>query len=392
MPALFVIRPKRLFKTTLGMLLIPLLLLPTACGGNRNQTADKIAQDSKKLQEDFDNSLTFSDLTLEGFDKQGRLWWKVKANKASYSKDKKIARVDKPAGELYQDGKPTLQVSAQSGEVNQDGQSIFLRGNVTAIDKRNGLLMKGSEAEWQPKNDLLIVRGGMTGTYKGTNVAAQGGQFLTRAKRLELTGNVTAVSQKPAALFKSDRVVWLVDQKKLMSDRPVQIAGNLPGSQSNSVATSGQGSVDLNSKTATLNQGTQITLTNPPIQVSGNALVWNLNSKTVVSDSPITLYSPKQGVRITGDRGRMDINTKTAYLNGNIRGVGERNKSTLAADSVTYNLNSEEFVAEGNVNYKQANPSFNLTGPRAVGKMQDQTVVVNGGRVVTQFDPSTTIR
>ncbi len=385
-------RVRLLNSALLGVLLLSLGLFPAGCGGTRNRTVEKLAEDSKKLQEDFDNSLTFNDLTLQGFDKQGRLWWEVKAKKASYSKDKKIAKIQQPAGELYQDGKAVIQVSAQSGEVLQDGQNILLRGNISAIDKRNGLVMKGSELEWQPKNDVLIVRGGMTGNYKDTKVSANGGRFLTRAKRLELQGNVVAISQKPAAQFRSEQLVWLVEQKQLFSNRPVQIAGNLPGKTSTNVATSGQAAVDLNSKTATLNQGTQITLTDPPLVVSGDSLLWNLNSKTVVSDKPITIYSPKQQVTLTGDRGRMDIATKTAYLTGNVRGNGQRNGSQLRANAVTYNMNSEEFVAEGNVNYRQTNPPFNLVGPRATGKVQDQTVIVNGGRVVTEFIPNTVIR
>ena len=88
------------------LLLVMLLGTTTACG-NRNRTVEKIAQDTKHA-EDFDNSLTFNAVTLEEFDNKGRLWWKVKSTQASYSKDKKIARLQQPTGEFFQDGKVIL--------------------------------------------------------------------------------------------------------------------------------------------------------------------------------------------------------------------------------------------------------------------------------------------
>lgn len=372
-------------STTLKLGLVGLLLFTSGCGGGRNRTAEKIAQDRQQVEE-FDNSLTFNDLSLEGFNKQGQLWWKVKAQQARYSKDKKVASITQPTGELYQDGKAVVEVSAQSGEVREDGESILLRGKITAKDKRNGMVLTGGELEWQPKGDLLIVRDNVTGDYQKTKVSAKGGRFLTRAKKLELEGNVVAISEDPAARFQSERVVWLVQEKKMMSDRPLQIVGNMPGQTAQNQATSGQGEIDLNRKTATLNQGTQINLTDPPMQISGNSLVWNMNAKTVVSNEPVTIFSPQQSITLNANQGRLDVATKTAYLTGNVRGVGQKNQSQLGANSLTYNLGTQNFLAEGGVTYRQADPPLSLAGPRATGTMQDG-IVVSGGRVVTEFIP-----
>jgi len=63
---------------------------------------------------------------------------KVKAEEAIYSKDKKLAQVRKPTGELFQDGKPVYQITAQQGTI-QDGKQLFLKGQIVATDLRNGL-------------------------------------------------------------------------------------------------------------------------------------------------------------------------------------------------------------------------------------------------------------
>lgn len=65
-----------------------------ACRLWGDQTAQKLAKDAKELEnENFDTDLTFNSVTLEDFDRKGNLWWKVKAEQATYSRDNKIARV-----------------------------------------------------------------------------------------------------------------------------------------------------------------------------------------------------------------------------------------------------------------------------------------------------------
>ncbi|MGA7933660.1 MAG: LPS export ABC transporter periplasmic protein LptC [Kovacikia sp.] len=391
MPSLFSFDHYRpICFTTSKVVLAALLLVTGACDG-RNRAAEKIARDSQQLQ-DFDNSLTFNDLTLQGFDKQGKRRWQVKSKQASYSKDKKTARIQEPDGEFYQDGKAIVQVKAQSGEVKQDGQNVFLRGQIFAKDLRNGLVLEGNELEWQPKNDLMIIRNNAKGVYQETKVSAKGGKYFTRAKRLELQDQVVAESKKPNVQFRSDHVVWLVEKKQLISDRPLQIDRTLGGKSGSDRATSNLGTVDLNTKVATLQKNSQVTLTNPPFQVSSNSLVWNLEAKTIVSDQPVTLVNRKQNVTLTANRGQVNTQTNMAYLNGNVRGIGTRNQSQLVSDQLTYNLSTQHFLAEGSVNYQQADPPFNLVGPRATGTVQDQRVVVSGGRVMTEFIPDTVLQ
>ncbi|MGC8712661.1 MAG: hypothetical protein ACP5RH_09735, partial [Leptodesmis sp.] len=71
---------------TLGLLITTLTIVTGGCG-NSNRAQKKLAEDTQSLEkENFDTDLTFNAVTLEEFDKQGRLWWKVKAEQASYSR------------------------------------------------------------------------------------------------------------------------------------------------------------------------------------------------------------------------------------------------------------------------------------------------------------------
>ena len=60
----------------------------------------------------------------------------------------------------------------------------------------------------------------------------------------------------------------------------------------------------------------------------------------------------------------------------------------MTSDRLNWNVPTQTLVAEGQVNYRQNNPSMNVNGPRAVGRLDNQTIVVDGGRVVTEIVPN----
>ena len=373
----------RRFQSALIVLPCLMGLLLTGCNRQPSPSA-KLIKDIKN--EEFDNSLTFNAVTLEEFDKTGQLWWRVKAKQARYSKDQKLARITAPSGQLYQDGKVILNVSAQAGEVQKDGAKLILKGNIIAQDLRDGTLLRGNEMEWQPKTNLLLVRNTITATNPRLKVTARSGKFLTKARRVELEGQVTAKATNPSLNLRSDHLVWLLKPQTVTSDRPLQI-DRLTGQTVTDRATANQGTVDLKAKTATLTQNIELSLVDPPAQISSNNLIWNFNTKTVVSPQSVIIVNQQQGVTLSGDRGQMNMNTKTVNLTGNVRGTGERNQSQVAADRLVWNMNSQTFEADGNVTYEQTNPVFTLKGPKASGTLQNKTIVVTGGRVETQFIP-----
>ncbi|PSB16704.1 LPS export ABC transporter periplasmic protein LptC [Phormidesmis priestleyi ULC007] len=368
----------------LNLLLITLL---TSVGGclNRNRTADKLREDTKEIQR-FDSNATFNDVTLEQADDRGKLWWKVKAKQASYSKDQKNAVIEDPKGELYQDGKPVFQISAQKGEVKGDGKSILLKGKIIATDIRDGTLLKGDELEWRPTEDMLLVRNNVTGTHKQMQFSAQEGRVLTRARTMELFRQIVASSKKPELQMRTEHLTWNVKGETVIADRPIQI-----DQYKNKVLTdrgsADKANVDLKAKTVNLQQNAQLDSKEKGVQVSSNNLLWNLDAQTINSSQPITIINPPQQVTLNANQGQMDLQKNTVDLVGNVRGIGQKNQSKLDADRVLWFITTQQFEATGNVNYRQENPPFSLAGPRASGKLDDQQVAVNGGRVELQITP-----
>jgi LPS export ABC transporter protein LptC len=371
------------------------LLLFTASGCRRgSRGAERLAEDTSAAQSSNTN-LTFNNITLEQANEKGQTLWKVKAATATYTPDKQVAQVQSPHGELYQDGKPIYRVEAKQGEVQQDGNRIVLRGNVVATDTQSGAVLHGDELHWDPKQDNLIVQGNLRGTHPDVTMTANQAQLHNRQRRMELSGNVVAIATKePRLRLQAEKLVWLMKEQKVTSDRPVKIQ-RLEG-KNNKVtdqASGNQAEVGLGpNKTVHLKQNARLNTLDPPLQIAGNSLIWDVKAKTIVADQPVTVVNQQQQVTATANRGRMELQPKVAYLNGNVHAIGKRNNSQLDSDRLTWTIPSQLLVAEGNVVYKQPNPPATLRGSKAVGKLNNQTVTVtggNGGRVVTEIVPQT---
>lgn len=373
------------FRRCLAAPVIGLVLISTLLGcGQRSQPVKKLAQDTSAVQ-DVERNLTFNNVTLEQTDEQGKLIWKVKAQAATYSKDRKVAQVQSPNGELFQDGKPVYQITAQAGEIEQDGKQLFLKGKIVATDPRNNLVLRGNELEWRPKEDLLIVRNRLTGSHPQLQAVAQEARVFSRSKRIEFLGGVQAITNDPALQMRTEHVVWLLGEQKLIGDRPVQI-DRYKDKKVTDRATANQAEVNLKTKVATLKQNAQITLLEPPMLVTSNSLSWNMNTEMVIANQPVRIVDRERQTTVTAKQGRMDLQKEVVYLNGDVKGTGPRRQS-LQASELTWYLSSQLMEANGDIVYRQIEPPANLKGQKAVGKLQEQNIVVSGGRVVTEIVP-----
>jgi LPS export ABC transporter protein LptC len=368
----------------IAMPLLGSLLLFGVLGCNQqNRTVQEVSPNNSPSPTN-QNALSFNNITLEQADEQGRPIWSVKGNQATYSRDQKVAQVQNPTGELFQDGKVVYKVSAQQGEVRQDGKRLFLKGQIIATDPINGVVLRGNEAEWRPQEDLLIVRNQITGKYRQVQAAAQEARVFSRT-RIELQGKVVAQATDPALQMRTEHLTWQVKQQKLIGDRAIEI-DRYKGKTISDRATANGAEVDLNTKIAKLQPKAQLVSSEPPLQVNSNSLSWNLNAETVTTNQPVKVVHRQQQVTLTANQGRMDLTKEIVYLTGKVYAIGQRQQS-LNAQNLTWYVPTQLVEATGDVVYQQVEPPASFTGQKAVGKLQEQNVVVSGGTVVTKIIP-----
>ncbi|MGP1382267.1 MAG: LPS export ABC transporter periplasmic protein LptC [Thainema sp.] len=351
----------------------------------RNRAADQIAEDSSAVQEQTSN-LTFENITLSQSDEAGNPVWSIKAEEANYSPDQKIATVTNPIGDLLQDGEKIYNVEAKTAEVHQDGEVIYLRGDVVATDTRDGAVLKGEELEWRPQANVIFVRGGIQGTHPKMNASAQEAKVMTRDRTMEITGKVIATTKDPNVRLQSEKILWNLQAETVVSPVPIKVE-RYEGNQIIDTVTGKQAEVKLQENLVRITEDALLTLREPPVQVSSNNMFWNLGKNTIVSNQPIRIVHQTEGVTLTADTGRMDLEQEIVYLSQNVQAVGQRDGSQLNANELTWIIPTQQVNARGNVRYRQTDPPFNLRGDQAVGRLENQTVVVRGGPVITEIIP-----
>ncbi|MFE4104701.1 LPS export ABC transporter periplasmic protein LptC [Almyronema epifaneia] len=345
-----------------------------------------ITEAGNTADETAEPGLTLKDVTLEQPDEDGNLLWRVHADEVTYSPDQKVATVINPDGELFQDGEVIYRVKADRGEVRQDGQSIFLKNNIVATGVQNKVVLKGQELEWQPEEDLMVVRNQITGTHPQLKASAQEARVYNRERRLELSKNVVAsTTEAPFLRMAAEELTWLIDAQRVESDRPIQVE-QLKNDQVSDRVTGQQGEVDLAKKVVKLTEDVKLELLELPLEIFSQVAVWNVEQAQVVVPDALQANQPEQKVQISANRGELNLNQQVVYLTQGVN-VVEGQQSQLQADSLTWNLESQQVVAEGNVNYRQSDPPVQVQGPRAVGQLDEETVVISGGRVVTEITP-----
>ncbi len=333
--------------------------------------------------------LALDNLSFEQVDKQGKPWWKVRAERGVYSPDRKIAKVTNLNGDLYQDGRVILHVTAKTGEIEQGGDKAILRGDVVAKETRNNLILVGQEVEWQPKTDLLIVRDRIQANHPQFQANASEGKYISRKQQLDLSGKITGFYNNPRLAMQTDRLTWLVKQQQVSGDRPVSVQ-RYESQQITSQVTANRFKTALDRKIIDLDGNVQLNAVKPLIQVNGESFSWNFDREVVTAARPLTIVHRQEAALFNANAGELDLKASTATLTGDARGTSTRNQAKLRADRLVWQMTSQQIVGTGNVVYQQIDPLIKFIGTRGVGRLQDQSIVIssdNKQQVRTEFVP-----
>lgn len=350
---------------------------------------DRPQSKSSPTPSPIEAKLELDNLSFEQVDKQGKPWWKVRAERGVYAPDRKIAKVTNLSGDLYQDGQIVLHITAKTGEVEQAGEKVILRGDVVATETRNKLVIVGQEVAWQPKLDLLTIRDRVQANHPQFQANASEGKYLSRKQQMDLSGKIMAFSNEPRLGMQTEHLIWLVKQQKVIGDRPVQVQ-RYQSQQVTSQVTANRFDTVLDRKIINLDGNVQLNAINPLIQVNGESFSWNFGRELVIADRPLTILHQKEAAIFNANAGELDLKASTATLTGNARGTTTRNQAKLRADRLVWQMTSQQIVGTGNVIYQQIDPLIKFIGTRGVGKLQDQSIVVSSDgkqQVRTEFVP-----
>lgn len=341
---------------------------------------------------DLESRLTLNNATLEQSNIKGELLWKIQVEEATSSADQEIAHLKNIKGNIFQEGKIVLQISANKGQINRNGENILLKENIVAVDPRNKAIIRSEEVEWQPSAGLLIVKQPLKGSDPKVEVSANSGVYDARQQHLAIVGNIVATSKDPKLQLKTENLVWQVPNQMIIVDKPVKIA-RFEGKTITDDIKADQAVVQMKTHTVTAQKNIEYNSVDPPLQIASHLIQWQYKDRYVSTNQPIQLLHLPEQVTLTGNQGIANLNVQLIHLYGGIRGNSPKDGGKLYADTLSYDIPNKGIAAIGNVIYEKAKPPFNLTGIQAYGLIQDQKItnlVVTGNpqdRVVTEIFP-----
>lgn len=347
------------------------------------------------IEAEVEGSVNFRNLVLRQTNPQGELLWKIQAETATYSPDRKIAHLKNVNGELLDAGKPVYKLTTPQAQVQQQQTQLILNGQVRVQDLRNQVVLVGPEFIWQPKQKQLLARQNPQVRYPQITLTAKEITANSQTEQVMAQGNVQVNSQRPD--FKDLRLTsqilqWQVKQGQLIAGslsnpklRGVEVK-RIKGPNMGERAIGAELAWNLTEKVLTLREQAQVNLVNPDVQVAGNALRWRVEQQEISSDEPLQIFSPSQTLTAQAQAGRMDLAQSQVELRGQVQLNRAQNPAQLNADQLIWFLPAQKVNALGNVFYQQQSPFLRVQGTEAVGWLDKQEVIVSG-RVQTQVIP-----
>lgn len=352
-------------------------------------TKEKENPQTNSPPREIEQGLVLYNATVEQANEAGETLWKLKAEKAIYSQDKKTAQLENITGNLFSKNKLILQVSAKKGEIKRDGKQIYLKENILALDTRNKIEFKSNELQWLPEENLLIVRQNITGNNAKIKVTAKEAIYHTEKQVVELIANIIATTKNPRLQMKTEHLFWLITPDKIIGDRPLEMT-RFKDKIITDKLTTNQAELDLKTNIATVKGNINYQSLEPPLQAATSILTWQYKDRIIQGNQPIKLIQIKDNMTLTGNQANVNLAEKKAYLSKGTYGEAVKNEVKIYADNLAWNMTTEVMEATGNVFYQQINPEFNLRGIKAVGKLKDKSVIVTGDyqtKVITEIYP-----
>lgn len=349
-----------------------------------NQTSENQTENNRT-----DTQLTLNNATLEQSDNQGKTVWKIKAEKVVYSENKDEANLTNLTGNIFKGDQLILKIKADQGLIEKDGQIIYLQKNIVATDQRNEVVIKGDLAEWHPKDELLILKNNIKGMYPNWEMKAKSARYFLEKEKLELIDEVVALTKKPLSQIKTKHLWLEIQPEKIIADQRIEMT-QYENKQPKSLIVAQKGEFLLKKDLIILEQNVNYTSNNPPLQIMTSSAKLNLKTETINSEKPVAINHLPSDLNMTGNQGELNFKTNIARLWGGVKGISNKNKSQLSANQLTWNLTNQMLDVLGNVIYQQNNPKFTLSGNKAKGKLQDNTLVITGSenkRVTTEIYP-----
>lgn len=343
----------------------------------------------------------FRSLNLRQQDRQGRPAWELTSPEARYDLRRRVAQALRPQGVIYQKGKPTYRLAAESGTVLNDGEVILLEGAIRVEQLHpQPVLIRASRVRWFPSREVMEIDRHPEAFDPQSRLVAQRARFLIDRNQLELRGSpqlqrwsrrfdpfVAVARGRPELVVTMARADWEPGTGWLDGRGPVRAVRRPPG----------------------------LPTDRPPQTLTAPLLVGNTVKQEYSLNGPVQIVDPAEGLRFDGidlrlqvredqlrtdrpfvaRRGRVVARGDALVVEGRQQSVEipsgcwlEQPGESLRARRCRWSWSTQAIEAEGSVLVERPSNRQILQGERLQGRLgpQGRLEMTNpGGRVVSRF-------
>jgi LPS export ABC transporter protein LptC len=359
-------------------------------------------QQSKVSTKPVQGGVSFSDIELAQTDVKGKLLWKFQAKGVTSGEGQQVAAARSIKGQLYDAGRPIFDIAADQGTVRQTSQQVSLQGNIQVTDRKRRVMFRGREAQWNSKTGQLMVKNGLRVTHPQLRLwanelkASKQGQVVGVKGRVvmeTLASRASNARNSSRVRLRANEAVWNVEQQKFQAGGAAPENGQQPTVEIEQLNPSGEKAVALaGAVQADLRRGVvalraPVRLTMGDVMLTSRELTWETLAGRISTSELLQLQDPRRQVTVLANGGSVEQAQNLVNLQGKVEVTGLKDRARLTSDRLLWNTKTERIEALGNVNYVQESPAFTLRGPKAVGKIEEQTLRISGGDVVTEILP-----
>ena len=344
----------------------------------------------------------FRSLNLRQQDRQGQPAWELTSPEARYDLRRRVAQAQQPQGVIYQKGKATYRLSAESGTVINDGEVILLEGAIRVEQLHpQPVLIRASRMRWFPSRQVMEIDRHPEAFDPQTRIVALRARFLLGRDQLELRGNpqLQRWSQRfdPFASVARGRPELVVTVSRADWD---------PGA----------GWLDARGPVRAVRRPSGAPADRPPQTLIAPLLEGNTVKQEFTLKGPVRLLDPGEGIRFDGTdlrllakeerlrsdkpfvarRGPALVQGQSLVVDGRQRTIEipmgcwlEQPGESLQASRCRWSWTTQEIMAEGSVVVERRANRQTLRGERLEGRLGPQgqlQLSSPGGRVLSRFE------
>ena len=366
-------------RSALGVTALVVMSMITACadGGSGSTSAAP--------------PFVFRSLKLDQKKADGLMDWSLNSPEARYELSRQLVRARKPVALLYKDGKPSFRVQSDLALVVNDGEQILLEGDVR-LQQLNGakLLIQGDRLRWKPEQGVLLIEQRPRATDGTSRIAATQAQLQQRTNDLTLKGvvelerwNKDADASKADTTLRTGEAQWNLDSGILQAKGPVlgqrrddegTVLEQLQGQNLRGNTIKGD---------ITVQAPVNVQIPREKGVLRAQDTTWNFRDQTIRSAQ--SFEADLDEAQIFGGRFRANLNDTTVDVLSDCR--IEQPGEKLTADRCLWNWESEEVLAEGNVQLQREANDQITRASRLEGRVGEQgliTFTAPGGKVESQ--------